>query len=180
MQTKNKSKQLWFQLSPSWVWEVREFGRINRFVFEQRERKSVGIEGVTSSRPSPGRWWLKHWMFGHGGMIRSSWEMISFTWVLGLFNLFFFLGVNALLVPTFWTFFYFGPYIFISPLLVLKPINAWHLSPYRQPTNRKSIRGWWRNKIRLFFTRGLPHFDMWLSYPKPNHVYVTWGTHQPI
>ena len=85
----NKSKQLWFQLSPSWVWEVREFGRINQSGFEQRERKSVGIEGVTSSRPSPGRRWLKHWMFGHGGMIRSSWEMISFTWVLGLFKLFF-------------------------------------------------------------------------------------------
>ena len=84
-------------------------------------------------------------------MIRSSWEMISFTWVLELFKLFFFLGVNVLLVSTFWTFFYFGPYIFISPLLVPKPISAWHLNPCRQPTNKKSIRGWRRNKISLFF-----------------------------
>ena len=35
-------------------------------------------------------------------------------------------------------FFHFGPYIFILPLLVSKPINALHLSPYRHPTNRKS------------------------------------------
>ena len=48
------------------------------------------------------------------------------------------LGINALLIPTFWGYFYFGPYISILPLLVPKPINARHLSPYRHPTNRKS------------------------------------------
>ena len=40
-------------------------------------------------------------------------------------------GVNALLVPIFWSDFYFSPYILFLPLLVTKPINAWHLSPYR-------------------------------------------------
>ena len=35
-----------------------------------------------------------------------------------------FFGVNALLLPIFWSFFYFGPYILILPLLVPKPINA--------------------------------------------------------
>ena len=34
------------------------------------------------------------------------------------------LGVNALLVPTFWSHFYFGPYILFLPHLVPKPINA--------------------------------------------------------
>ena len=82
--------------------------------------------------------------------------------------------------PYILTFFHFGPYIFISPLLVPKPINMWHLSPCRKLTNRKSIRGWWKNKIRLFFTRGMPHFDTWISRPKPSHVYVTQGPHQPI
>ena len=33
-------------------------------------------------------------------------------------------GVNALLVFTFWSHFYFDPYIFILPLLVPKSINA--------------------------------------------------------
>jgi len=33
-------------------------------------------------------------------------------------------NINALLVPIFWGHFYFGPYIFILPLLVPKPINA--------------------------------------------------------
>ena len=45
------------------------------------------------------------------------------------------------------TFFHFGPYIFILPLLIPKPINAWHLSPYRHPINRKSWRGWRHIKI---------------------------------
>ena len=57
------------------------------------------------------------------------------------------MGVNAFLVPTFWGHFYFGSYIFILPLLVPKPINAWHLSPYRHPTNRKSWHGWQYIKI---------------------------------
>ena len=48
------------------------------------------------------------------------------------------IGVNAFFVPTFWGHFYFDPYISILPLLVSKPINACHLSPYRQPTNKKS------------------------------------------
>ena len=39
-------------------------------------------------------------------------------------SLSFFFGVNALLFPIFWSFFYFGPYILILPLLVPKPINA--------------------------------------------------------
>ena len=47
-------------------------------------------------------------------------------------------GVNALLVPIFLGHFYFGPYIFILPLLVLKPISACHISYCRQPTNRKN------------------------------------------
>ena len=49
-----------------------------------------------------------------------------------------YIGVNALLVPTFCTFFYFGPFILILPFLVPKTINAPHLSPYRQPTNGES------------------------------------------
>ena len=44
-------------------------------------------------------------------------------------------------------FFHFGPYIFILQLLVPKPINAWHLSPYCHPTNRKYWCGWWHSKI---------------------------------
>ena len=58
-----------------------------------------------------------------------------------------FFGVNVLLVPIFWLFFHFGPYIFILQLLVLKPINAWYLSPYRHPTNKKRWRGWRHIKI---------------------------------
>ena len=50
-------------------------------------------------------------------------------------------GVNALLDSTFCTFFHFGPYILFLPLLVSKPINTWHLSPYRQPTKGKSWGG---------------------------------------
>ena len=26
----------------------------------------------------------------------------------------------------------------------------------------------------------MTHFDTWLPHPKPSHVYVTYGTHQPI
>ena len=52
-----------------------------------------------------------------------------------------FVGVNALLVPTFWNHFYFGPYILFLPLLVPKPINTWHLGPFRHSTNGKSRRG---------------------------------------
>ena len=36
----------------------------------------------------------------------------------------FLIDVNALLVHTFCTFFYFGPYILFLPFLVSKPINA--------------------------------------------------------
>ena len=43
--------------------------------------------------------------------------------------------------PYILAFFHFGPYIFILPLLVPKPINVWHLSPYRHPTNWKSWCG---------------------------------------
>ena len=48
------------------------------------------------------------------------------------------LGVNAFFVFTFWGHFYFGPYIFILLLLIPKPISVYHISPCRQPTNRKS------------------------------------------
>ena len=75
--------------------------------------------------------------------------------------------------PYILTFFHFSPYIFILPLLVPKPINGWHLSPCRQPINGKSICGWRRNNIILFFYT-------WLSCPKPSHVYVTWGIHHKI
>ena len=45
-------------------------------------------------------------------------------------------------------FFHFGPYILFLPLLVPKPINAWHLGPFRHPTNSKSWLGWrWNKKI---------------------------------
>ena len=50
----------------------------------------------------------------------------------------FFLGVNALFVPTFWGHFCFGPYISILPLLVPNSINACYFSPFRHSTNRKS------------------------------------------
>ena len=40
------------------------------------------------------------------------------------------IGINALLVPTFWPYFYFDPYIFISLLLVPKLINACYFSPF--------------------------------------------------
>ena len=50
-------------------------------------------------------------------------------------------GVNAFLVSIFWSDFYFSPYILFLPLLVPKPINAWHLSPYRYPTNGKNWDG---------------------------------------
>ena len=46
-------------------------------------------------------------------------------------------GVNALFVPTFWGHFYFGPYIFILPLLVPNPINACYFSSFCHSTNRK-------------------------------------------
>ena len=49
--------------------------------------------------------------------------------------------------PYILAFFYFGPYIFILPLLIPKPINAWHLSPYHHPINRTSWRGGWHIKI---------------------------------
>ena len=35
-------------------------------------------------------------------------------------------------------FFHFGLYILFLPLLVPKLINAWHLSPHCQPTNRNA------------------------------------------
>ena len=37
--------------------------------------------------------------------------------------------------PYILVFFHFGPYIFISPLLVPKPINACYFSNFRQSTN---------------------------------------------
>ena len=47
-------------------------------------------------------------------------------------------GVNALLVPTFWGHFYFGPYISILPLLVPNPINVCYFNHFRQPTDENS------------------------------------------
>ena len=44
-------------------------------------------------------------------------------------------GVNALFVPTFRGRFYFGPYIYILPILVPNPINAYYFSLFRQPTD---------------------------------------------
>ena len=38
--------------------------------------------------------------------------------------------LNALLVPTFWFFFHFSPYILFLPLLVSKSIYEFHLSPW--------------------------------------------------
>ena len=38
-------------------------------------------------------------------------------------------------------FFHFSPYILFLPLLVSKPINAWHLGHFRHSTNCKSWRG---------------------------------------
>ena len=46
-------------------------------------------------------------------------------------------SVNAILVPTFWSHFYFGPYIFIFPLLVPKMKNAFHFGSYRDSLKRK-------------------------------------------
>ena len=40
------------------------------------------------------------------------------------------IGVNVLLVPTFWPHFYFGPYFSILPFLVLKMKNADYFGPY--------------------------------------------------
>ena len=51
------------------------------------------------------------------------------------------LGVNVLFVPTFWGYFYFGPYISILSFLVPNPINACYFSPLRQPTEGNSLRG---------------------------------------
>ena len=69
----------------------------------------------------------------------------------------------SLYILTFF-FFHFGPYILILPLLVPKPINAWHLSPYRHPTNRKCWRDWWHNKIIIkknnFGIKKLPEFKL--------------------
>ena len=42
------------------------------------------------------------------------------------------ISINALLVSTF---FFFGPYIFISQLLALKPINTCYFRHFRQSTN---------------------------------------------
>ena len=39
-------------------------------------------------------------------------------------------SVNAFLVPIFWFFFHFNPYILILPLLVPKSINAFHFCPF--------------------------------------------------
>ena len=57
-------------------------------------------------------------------------------------------GINVILVIIFWGHFYFGPYIFILPLFVPKPINTWHLSPHRHPTNKKN----WRDKRNALLT----------------------------
>ena len=54
-------------------------------------------------------------------------------------------SVNALLVPTFWSYFYFGPYIFISLFLVPKPINACYFHPFCQSIDKNIWGGWWRN-----------------------------------
>ena len=47
-------------------------------------------------------------------------------------------GVNALLIPTFWPYFYFGPYIFISLLLDPKPIDACYFNHFCQLTDGNS------------------------------------------
>ena len=39
-------------------------------------------------------------------------------------------SVNAFLVPIFWFFFHFNPYILILPLLVPKSINSFHFDPF--------------------------------------------------
>ena len=56
---------------------------------------------------------------------------------------FFILGVNAPLVPIFYIFFflYFSPYIFISPLLIPKSINAFHFGPSCYSLNRNCWYG---------------------------------------
>ena len=50
------------------------------------------------------------------------------------------LGVNALLAPTFWGHFYFGPYISILTLLAPKMKNAFHFGPYHYSLNRRILR----------------------------------------
>ena len=47
-------------------------------------------------------------------------------------------GVNALLIPTFWPYFYFGPHIFISLLLDPKPIDACYFNHFCQLTDGNS------------------------------------------
>ena len=51
------------------------------------------------------------------------------------------IGINALFVPTFRGHFYFGPYIYILPILIHNPINACYFSPFRQPTDENDWRG---------------------------------------
>ena len=81
--------------------------------------------------------WGKKWVSTHGKLVTTSGE--------GLLHAKYFEGVDVLLVLTFWTFFYFGPYIFILPLLVLETINVQYFGSCHQPTDEKSIRGWQRN-----------------------------------
>ena len=60
---------------------------------------------------------------------------LLYTWKLFFILVFINIWRKCTFSPYILTFFHFGPYIFILPLLVPKPINAWHLSPYRHPTN---------------------------------------------
>ena len=90
----------------------------------------------------------------------TSYNYFSLSWLYGTYCLFFFshyllLSCVSLLIsikkcifnPYILTFFHFDPYIFILRLLVPKPINAWYLSPYCYPSNRKCWHGRRHSKI---------------------------------
>ena len=72
-------------------------------------------------------------------------RLFKYDLTIAIASLFFFFPfffshfpLSLLLVPTFWLFFHFSPYILILPLLVPKPINACYFCPFRQSTDGNS------------------------------------------
>ena len=82
---------------------------------------------------APWIWMHKSWSLDNLHLVsKIQWKVLPF----------FKNGVNALFVFIFWGHFYFGSYISIFPLLVPNPINACYFSPFCQPTDGNSRRGY--------------------------------------
>ena len=74
-------------------------------------------------------------------------------------------------------FLHFGPYILFLLLLVPKPINAWHLGPFRHLTHGKNWRDW-REHVHILCV--LPIINLQQKYKPSSQILTKPQTHIPI